>query len=78
MYYAHYKNVEKAAANGKFDPTSGLSSSGIAGTGNDKEEEDGAKASNADEEMKDVSKKDGGMHCFVGFSVFQVNLSDVV
>lgn len=65
MYYAHYKNVEKAASNGKFDPTSGLSSSGIAGTGNDKEEEDGVpKSANADEEMKDVSKKDGGMNYY--------------
>lgn len=62
MYYAHYKNVEKAASNGKFDPTAGLSSSGIAGTGNDKEDEEGAhKSGNTDEEMKDVSKKDGGM-----------------
>lgn len=49
-------------ANGKFDPSAGLSSSGIAGTGTDKEDEDGAnnKATNADEEMKDVSKKEGG------------------
>lgn len=45
--------------NGKFDPTAGLSSSGIAGTGTDKEDEEN-KAGNADEEMKDVSKKDGG------------------
>lgn len=61
MYYAHYKNVEKAASNGKFDPTAGLSSSGIAGTGNDKEDDEGAqRSSNTDEEMRDVSKKDGG------------------
>lgn len=47
--------------NGKFDPTAGLSSSGIAGTGSDKEDEENK---NADEEMKDVSKKDGGKQCF--------------
>lgn len=48
--------------NGKFDPTAGLSSSGIAGTGLDKEEEENSalKANNTDEEMKDVSKKDAG------------------
>lgn len=57
--------MEKAASNGKFDPTAGLCSSGIAGTGNDKEEEEGAqRSSNTDEEMKDVSKKDGGMCWF--------------
>lgn len=61
MYYAHYKNVEKSAANGKFDPTAGLTSSGIAGTGTEKEDEEaGQKPASADEEMKDVSKKDGG------------------
>lgn len=43
--------------NGKFDPTAGLASSGIAGTAPDKEDEENK---NADEEMKDVSKKDGG------------------
>lgn len=68
MYYAHYKNVEKAAMNGKFDPTAGLSSSGIAGTGLDKDEEENStalKANNTDEEMKDISKKDNGMlFCF--------------
>lgn len=45
--------------NGKFDPTAGLSSSGIAGTAPDKEDEEN-KPANADEEMRDVSKKDGG------------------
>lgn len=62
VYYAHYKNVEKSVINGKFDPTAGLSSSGIAGTGTDKEDDDAAanKSANADEEMKDISKKDGG------------------
>lgn len=62
VYYAHYKNVEKSVSNGKFDPTAGLSSSGIAGTGTDKDDEDAAanKSANADEEMKDISKKDGG------------------
>lgn len=59
VYYAHYKNVEKAAQSGKFDPTAGLSSSGIAGTAPEKEEEEN-KGANADEEMKDISKKDGG------------------
>lgn len=43
--------------NGKFDPNAGLASSGIAGTAPDKEDEENK---NADEEMKDVSKKDGG------------------
>lgn len=43
--------------NGKFDPTAGLASSGIAGTAPDKEDEENK---NTDEEMKDVSKKDGG------------------
>lgn len=57
VYYAHYKNVEKSMVNGKFDPTAGLASSGIAGTAPDKDDEDNK---NADEEMKDVSKKDGG------------------
>lgn len=45
--------------NGKFDPTAGLSSSGIAGTAPDKEDEEN-KNTNTDEEMRDVSKKDGG------------------
>ncbi|XP_004536959.1 SWI/SNF complex subunit SMARCC2 isoform X2 [Ceratitis capitata] len=36
----HMKNVEKASAGGKFNPSFGLSNSGIAGTGADKEEED--------------------------------------
>lgn len=44
--------------NGKFDPTAGLASSGIAGTAPEKEDEENKNA-NADEEMKDVSKKDG-------------------
>lgn len=43
--------------NGKFDPTAGLASSGIAGTAPDKEDEENK---NTDEEMKDVSKKDAG------------------
>ncbi|XP_068154270.1 SWI/SNF complex subunit SMARCC2 isoform X2 [Drosophila tropicalis] len=62
----HMKNVEKASVGGKFNPNFGLAESGIAGTGNDKEEEDasnkeGASAKEAttnDEEMKDISKKD--------------------
>lgn len=57
VYYAHYKNVEKSMVNGKFDPTAGLASSGIAGTAPDKEDEENK---NTDEEMKDVSKKDAG------------------
>lgn len=64
----HMKNVEKASASGKFNPTYGLASSGIAGTGADKEDEDPNAAAVAgvhpghghtDEEMKDISKKDG-------------------
>lgn len=53
--------------NGKFDPTAGLASSGIAGTAPDKEDEENK---NADEEMKDVSKKDAGK--FFGLSHFVV------
>lgn len=61
IYYAHYKNVEKNAVDGKFDPNLGLDVSGIAGTGTDKEDEDKATpASSAatDEELKDTPKKD--------------------
>lgn len=58
IYYAHYKNVEKLAVHGKFVPNAGLDISGIAGTGSDKEEEEAKPP--MDEEMKDVSKKDGG------------------
>ncbi|XP_017119040.1 SWI/SNF complex subunit SMARCC2 isoform X2 [Drosophila elegans] len=60
----HMKNVEKASAGGKFNPNFGLANSGIAGTGNDKEDEEGkeggapASAGGSDEEMKDLSKKD--------------------
>ncbi|XP_067645841.1 SWI/SNF complex subunit SMARCC2 isoform X2 [Eurosta solidaginis] len=36
----HMKNVEKASAGGKFNPSFGLANSGIAGTGADKEEDD--------------------------------------
>lgn len=43
--------------NGKFDPTAGLASSGIAGTAPEKDDDENK---NTDEEMKDVSKKDGG------------------
>ncbi|XP_031624506.1 SWI/SNF complex subunit SMARCC2 isoform X2 [Contarinia nasturtii] len=56
VYYAHYKNVEKSIVNGRFDPTAGLANSGIAGTAPEKEDEENK---NNDEEMKDVSKKDG-------------------
>lgn len=45
--------------NGKFDPTAGLASSGIAGTAPEKEDDENKNA-NTDEEMKDVSKKDSG------------------
>lgn len=61
----HLKNVEKASAGGKFNPNFGLANSGIAGTGNDKDDEEGkeggasASAGGSDEEMKDLSKKDG-------------------
>ncbi|XP_022219357.2 SWI/SNF complex subunit SMARCC2 isoform X2 [Drosophila obscura] len=36
----HIKSVKKASAGGKFNPNFGLSNSGIAGTGNDKEDEE--------------------------------------
>lgn len=63
----HMKNVEKASASGKFNPSYGLANSGIAGTGTDKEDDDPNTAQisipqpsgTADEEMKDLSKKDG-------------------
>lgn len=64
----HMKNVEKASVGGKFNPSYGLANSGIAGTGTDKEDEDPSStmvpggpvpAPPADEEMKDISKKDG-------------------
>ncbi|XP_037946414.1 SWI/SNF complex subunit SMARCC2 isoform X2 [Teleopsis dalmanni] len=57
----HMKNVEKASAGGKFNPTFGLANSGIAGTGTDKEDEDPntpAVTTPSDEEMKDSSKKE--------------------
>lgn len=73
MMDAHLKNVEKTSFGGKFDPYAGLATSGIAGTGpdKDKEEEEGktggsssgtapATPGSADVEMKDVSKKDDG------------------
>ncbi|XP_065079578.1 SWI/SNF complex subunit SMARCC1-like isoform X2 [Ochlerotatus camptorhynchus] len=74
MMDAHLKNVEKSSFGGKFDPYAGLATSGIAGTGPDKDKEDeeskvpgaagtagtGAPATpgSADVEMKDGSKKD--------------------
>lgn len=61
IYYAHYKNVEKNAVDGKFDPNLGLDVSGIAGTGTDKEEEDknaSAPPAATDEEVKEAPKKD--------------------
>uniref|UniRef100_A0A1B0AJ93 SWI/SNF complex subunit SMARCC2 n=1 Tax=Glossina pallidipes TaxID=7398 RepID=A0A1B0AJ93_GLOPL len=57
----HMKNVEKASAAGKFNPTYGLANSGIAGTGADKEDDDVnavALPVSADEEMKDMTKKE--------------------
>ncbi|XP_020818584.1 SWI/SNF complex subunit SMARCC2 isoform X2 [Drosophila serrata] len=60
----HMKNVEKASAAGKFNPNFGLANSGIAGTGNDKEDEESkegaaaAASGGSDEDMKDLSKKD--------------------
>ncbi|XP_065354903.1 SWI/SNF complex subunit SMARCC2 isoform X2 [Calliphora vicina] len=63
---SHLKNIEKASASGKFNPSHGLISSGIAGTSIDKDEEDPNAATvgvvppsgSADEEMKDLTKKD--------------------
>lgn len=57
--------------NGQFDPNAGLASSGIAGTGNDKDGDENKNA-NADEEMRDVSKKDGGMQ--IKSIVFDVSI----
>ena len=59
--------MEKQAVEGKFDPNAGLAISGIDGTGSDKEEDE--KPPVVDEEMKDVSRKEGGMYfcCFLSF-----------
>ncbi|XP_017846853.1 SWI/SNF complex subunit SMARCC2 isoform X2 [Drosophila busckii] len=56
----HMKNVEKASAGGKFNPNFGLANSGIAGTGNDKEEDETKEgATSNDEDAKDgITKKD--------------------
>uniref|UniRef100_A0A1A9ZNX2 SWI/SNF complex subunit SMARCC2 n=1 Tax=Glossina pallidipes TaxID=7398 RepID=A0A1A9ZNX2_GLOPL len=61
----HMKNIEKASAAGKFNPTYGLANSGIAGTGTDKDDDDvnnvatvGALPVSADEDMKDMTKKE--------------------
>ncbi|XP_055614673.1 SWI/SNF complex subunit SMARCC2 isoform X2 [Uranotaenia lowii] len=40
MMDAHLKNVEKSSFGGKFDPYAGLATSGIAGTGPDKDKEE--------------------------------------
>lgn len=58
---AHLKNVEKTYAGGKFDPYAGLATSGIAGTGPDKEkeEEELKNEQTSETESKDVSKKEG-------------------
>lgn len=54
--------------NGKFDPTAGLANSGIAGTTTEKDDEENKNA-NADEEMREVSKKDcGKLHVLNEFS----------
>lgn len=57
---AHYKSVEKAANSngGKVDPFAGLASTGIAGTGPEKEEENLANPSEKTEEEKGLFKKD--------------------
>lgn len=56
---AHFKSVEKAAnANGgKVDPFAGLASTGIAGTGSEKEDENTASEKQEDEN-KTIYKKD--------------------
>lgn len=46
IYYAHFRNVEREAQEGRYDPNAGLTTSGIAGTGN-KEEEDKEKTAAA-------------------------------
>lgn len=72
---AHVKNVEGSLANGKFDPTAGLANSGIAGTTSERDDEENKNA-NADEEMRDISKKDGGkLHVHWMILVFVVKFS---
>lgn len=72
------KNVEKASAGGKFNPSFGLSNTGIAGTGADKEDDDAhsigtgtvampVNTGAVEEEMKDVSKKGDTLALFVIF-----------
>lgn len=62
MMDAHLKNVEKTCTSGKFDPYAGLATSGIAGTGPDKDkEEEEAKneRSGETESNKESPKKEG-------------------
>lgn len=56
---AHFKSVEKAASTngGKVDPFAGLSSTGIAGTGPEKEDENTA-SSTEKQEQENAFKKD--------------------
>ncbi|KAL9888767.1 SWI/SNF complex subunit SMARCC2-like [Glossina fuscipes] len=59
----HMKNIEKASTAGKFNPTYGLANTGIAGTGTDKDDDDVNNAAtvgtvSADEDMKDIIKKE--------------------
>lgn len=77
------KNVEKASAGGKFNPSFGLSNTGIAGTGADKEDDEAhtvgtgtatmpVNTGAVDEEMKDVSKKGDILVVFVVFILFHL------
>lgn len=55
---AHFKSVEKAASanGGKVDPFAGLASTGIAGTGSEKEDEN---TSNSTEKPEEENKTTG-------------------
>ena len=68
MTDAHLKNVEKSSFGGKFDPYAGLASSGIAGTDKDKDDEENKANVSTDEEMKDLTKKEGGSYLI--FTIF--------
>lgn len=69
MLDAHLKNVEKSNSSGRFDPYAGLSTSGIAGTGPDKEKEDEEKNSGPDAENKDVPSTEGKINLILKIHV---------
>lgn len=57
MMDAHFKNVEKASQGGNFDPYAGLTKSGIAGTGSDKEKDEEEQKTTTDNTLKEGGMK---------------------